>query len=234
MLLAVPPTMCPENLAIPFALCILLAALFAVMHRCSRLAGKNRAWKEVQRATQSNTRALRSIDKSLKAMTGGLHRVRKFESLLQEVLATQEKMLAAQKQTRDVVAKSGRALEHVNASLTSLADRLLRVDATLETLALSLAGRVDAPWSLPCEVAGIEACPTLLFLDSTSGVGCESTDHGAGAPRERPRMKTLSARRVTASQARSDATTADCAAARASARRTDQRLQGGPRNADRS
>ena len=202
-LLALTPTMRPEDLAIPFTLCALLAALFAVMHRCSRLAGKNQAWKDVRSATQSNTRALQRIDESLAAMADGLHRVKQLERLLQEALATQEKMLAAQKQTLDVVAKSGRALEHANASLTSLADGLQNVDATLDTLALSFAGRVDdAPRSW--------------------------TDHEAGAPPERPRMKALSARRVPANQATSGATTADSAAARASARASARgRTEGG-------
>ena len=201
-----------------------MAALFAVLHRCRRVEC------HIEEVLVENKQARKELCRALTSMADGLHRVEQFEGLLCELLARQEQMLAAQKQTRDATENIGHALRRVDASLTSLADGLLRVDATFETLALSLA--VDAPHSLPYAAAEIEDRPTFRFLHSIAGIvaydsDSESADHEAGAPRERPRMKALLAGRVpTTKQVTSGITTADCASAH-----TDHRTQGVAYNA---
>jgi hypothetical protein len=219
--------MTPEDLVVPFTTCVLMAALFAVMHRCRRVEN------HIEAVLAEKKQARKELSRALTSMADRLHRVEQLEGLLYEVLARQEQMLAAQKQTRDATEKSDHALRRVDASLTSLADGLLRVDATFETLALRLAVQVDAPRSLPCAAAEIEARPTFHFLHSTAGFvtydsDCESADHEAGTPRECPRMKAIpaAAGRVPTKQLTSGTTTADCASAH-----TDHRTQGGPHNA---
>jgi hypothetical protein len=216
-------SMTPEDLVVPFILCVLMAALFAVMHCCRRVEC------HIEEVLVENKQARKELCRALTSMADGLHRVEQFEGLLCELLARQEQMLAVQKQTCDATEIIGHALRRVDASLTSLADGLLRVDATFETLALSLAVQVDAPHSLPCAAAEIDARPTFRFLHSIAGIDSdsESADHEAGAPRERPRMKALPAGRVpTTKQETSGTTTADCASAH-----TDHRTQGKAHNA---
>ena len=87
--------MTPEDLVVPFTTCVLMAALFAVMHRCRRVEN------HIEAVLAEKKQARKELSRALTSMADRLHRVEQLEGLLYEVLARQEQMLAVQKQTCD-------------------------------------------------------------------------------------------------------------------------------------